>query len=183
MTTSRYPPATDRGPDERIADARPGVGSAIHAHAHGSAEALTEHPCPHRPAQRNSPARFFTDVPAVRYRTRDTVRAAPTGRIRRNQSVAIMGVQFSHLFIRCYHGRNTWDERHFIERLWYDSRQTEYVRARYLKRDLWSHAAFQLTEQEQSRYGVLCAESSAAARWAIAQRPSEHLAPSLVQTQ
>jgi glycosyltransferase involved in cell wall biosynthesis len=76
--------------------------------------------------------------------------------IRRGQSVAIMGTEFSHLFIRCYHGQNTWDRRHFIERLWYTSRdKIEYVRARYLRGDLWSHAAFQLTAQEQASIQAL----------------------------
>jgi hypothetical protein len=80
--------------------------------------------------------------------------------VRARHAVAIMGAEFSHLFIRCYHAGNTWDQRHFVERLWYaPGDKLEYLRARYLKRDLWSHRAFQLTEAERASIGAFQAQN------------------------
>jgi glycosyltransferase involved in cell wall biosynthesis len=80
--------------------------------------------------------------------------------IRREQPVAIMGADWSHLFIRCYHGQNTWDHRHFIERLWYSPRdKAEYLRAKYLRRCLWSHRAFDLTALERASVAAFLAQN------------------------
>lgn len=77
-------------------------------------------------------------------------------RLAKEGPVAILGREASHLFIRCFHGNNTWNERHFLKRL----RRTpvhwvEYLRARYLKGDLFEHAAFQLNETERESIAAL----------------------------
>lgn len=56
----------------------------------------------------------------------------------------------SHLFIRCFHGSNTWHHGHFLgklKRTW--SGLFHYYRAKYLQRDLLRHPAFRLTPLEQ----------------------------------
>jgi len=68
---------------------------------------------------------------------------AREGRVRR------LGREHSHLFIRCFHGTNTWNEAHFLERL----RRTpidwlRYVRAAWIDRDLTRHPAFDLDARE-----------------------------------
>ena len=53
----------------------------------------------------------------------------------------------SHLFIRCFHGSNTWEKKHFLTRM----RNTPsdfllYGYYRFIKRDLASHPRFQLSD-------------------------------------
>lgn len=70
--------------------------------------------------------------------------------LRREMRIVTMDGRFSHLFIRCFHGSNTWDARHFVERLHYTTRnKVEYAYARYVRRDLFAHPAFHLTELER----------------------------------
>jgi glycosyltransferase involved in cell wall biosynthesis len=57
--------------------------------------------------------------------------------------------RWSHLFIRCFHGANTWSESHFVARL----RRTpldwvRYLRARWIDGDLTRHPAFALEPRE-----------------------------------
>ncbi len=56
----------------------------------------------------------------------------------------------SHLFIRCFHGRNTWGREHFTNRLRRNpSNFWSYLVARFIRRDLFTHPAFQLTDDER----------------------------------
>ena len=56
----------------------------------------------------------------------------------------------SHLFIRCFHGANTWDLRHFRSRLRVPVRDLlRYATARFVRGDLLTHPAFRLTELER----------------------------------
>jgi glycosyltransferase involved in cell wall biosynthesis len=62
----------------------------------------------------------------------------------------VLGAEWSHLFVRCFHGRNTWDEAHFLRRLRRRPRDLpSYATARWLHRDLRRHKAFRLTPAEQ----------------------------------
>ncbi|MCA9515904.1 MAG: glycosyltransferase family 2 protein [Myxococcales bacterium] len=62
----------------------------------------------------------------------------------------IEGEPHSHLFIRCFHGSNTWEVSHFTERLSHRlADKWEYFKAKFLRRDLLSHRAFQLTDLER----------------------------------
>ena len=56
----------------------------------------------------------------------------------------------AHLFIRCFHGSNTWHRKHFYERLHRGLKNRwHYLNARYRHRDLFSHPSFQLSAQEE----------------------------------
>lgn len=64
--------------------------------------------------------------------------------------IVALGAQHSHLFVRCFHGANTWGERHFERRL----RRTpvaalHWVLAR-LRGDLRKHPQLQLTADERA---------------------------------
>lgn len=66
------------------------------------------------------------------------------------QRVARLGRGESHLLIRCFHGDNTWNVSHFTERLWSGPRaRFHWLKARYLDRDLYRHAAFDLEPRER----------------------------------
>jgi glycosyltransferase involved in cell wall biosynthesis len=64
--------------------------------------------------------------------------------------VGAIGRDASHLFVRCFHGRNTWDRDHFLARL----RRTPSGLAalavrRLLRRPLTEHPAFRLDPRER----------------------------------
>ncbi|MCA9680423.1 MAG: glycosyltransferase family 2 protein [Kofleriaceae bacterium] len=75
--------------------------------------------------------------------------------------VAVLGAEHSHLFIRCYHGGNTWDAAHFHRRL----RRTPLAAAHYLvarlRGDLRSHPQLVLTAAEQAAVAAFLADSRA----------------------
>ncbi len=66
----------------------------------------------------------------------------------RKQGMFVLGEAHSHLFVRCFHGGNTWDEQHFLSRLhrrpqdWWP-----YLRAKAAN-DLTLHPAFALDSRE-----------------------------------
>jgi glycosyltransferase involved in cell wall biosynthesis len=73
----------------------------------------------------------------------------------------VVGVPHSHLFIRCFHGQNTWDRRHFEERLHRTpAHALQYLWARWVRRDLFSHPAFRLTELEHQAFERFLHESA-----------------------
>jgi glycosyltransferase involved in cell wall biosynthesis len=58
-----------------------------------------------------------------------------------------------HLFIRCYHGDNTWNRKHFLNRLnksLYD--RLDYYLSRYLLGNIFRHHAFQIEKYEQAAF-------------------------------
>jgi glycosyltransferase involved in cell wall biosynthesis len=56
----------------------------------------------------------------------------------------------SHLFIRCFHGANTWDLEHFFTLLRISTgAKLNYFVARYLRGDIRTHRAFRLTALER----------------------------------
>lgn len=64
--------------------------------------------------------------------------------------IAVLGRDSSHLFIRVFHGGNTWESEHFLRRL--HRRPVDwpsYAMSRFLYRDLTRHKAFKLNQQEQ----------------------------------
>ncbi|MET0344176.1 MAG: glycosyltransferase family 2 protein [Polyangiales bacterium] len=68
----------------------------------------------------------------------------------------------SHLFIRCFHGSNTWESQHFVQRLWRNPKNlASFVKARLFARDLFAHSAFKLTPEERSAAARFLAESRA----------------------
>ena len=68
----------------------------------------------------------------------------------------------SHLFIRCFHGTNTWEARHFLRRI--RNRPSDlaaYLWWRYGRRNLFGHPRFRLSERERDAYTQFRAESVA----------------------
>jgi glycosyltransferase involved in cell wall biosynthesis len=63
----------------------------------------------------------------------------------------------SHLFIRCFHGANTWERGHFTRRLQWNP--LAYLRARFIARDLFSHPAFRLDAREREAAELFLKES------------------------
>ena len=60
---------------------------------------------------------------------------------------------YSHLFIRCYHGNNTWEKDHFLRRVRNNPKDAIlYVWYKFLKNDLFEHPRFDLTEKQQKAF-------------------------------
>ena len=80
--------------------------------------------------------------------------------LRRTGRIAVMDERYSHLFIRCFHGNNTWELEHFQKRL----RRTPlwlayYLKARWVDRDIFKHPAFALTDAERESIRQFFADS------------------------
>lgn len=64
--------------------------------------------------------------------------------------LAVLGRDQSHLFIRVFHGANTWEMEHFLRRL--HRRPADwpsYVMSRFIRRDITRHRSFRLNDLEQ----------------------------------
>jgi glycosyltransferase involved in cell wall biosynthesis len=80
--------------------------------------------------------------------------------LQRAGRVAVMDRRHSHLFIRCFHGNNTWEAQHFQKRLWRTPLLLAfYLKARWIDRDLFRHPAFQLTDAERVAVAQYFADS------------------------
>lgn len=78
----------------------------------------------------------------------------------RQMRVGIVDGPHSHLFIRCFHGNNTWDADHFLKRLRRTPRQMlQYLKARLIRGDLFTHPAFQLDALERAAAREFLADS------------------------
>jgi glycosyltransferase involved in cell wall biosynthesis len=87
----------------------------------------------------------------VRYRSmsraEDTEYLARLGQTLR---VGVLEPPHTHLFVRCFHGENTWSFDHFEESLRMTMRdKLGFFVAKYVRRDLRHHRAFQLSELER----------------------------------
>lgn len=113
--------------------------------------------------RRGTPGSILHRRTEVRYpnlaRSEDSVfRRRLTARMK----LGIVNAPHAHLFIRCFHGANTWDERHFSERLHYTwTDRAHYVWARLVRRDLFTHPRFRLTPAEEDAFRLFVAESRA----------------------
>jgi glycosyltransferase involved in cell wall biosynthesis len=111
--------------------------------------------------RRGTPGTILHRQTPLRYpnlpRSEDSVFRRELGR---SQRLGIVDQLHSHLFIRCFHGANTWEIEHFTERLhrsFLD--KTRYFRARFIARDLFSHPLFQLTPAERHAVRLFFEES------------------------
>ncbi len=71
--------------------------------------------------------------------------------VRDKMGLAVMGKEYSHLFIRVFHGANTWEVDHFMSRL--HRRPLDwptYAYARLLRKDITQHRAFRLKKDESN---------------------------------
>jgi glycosyltransferase involved in cell wall biosynthesis len=76
------------------------------------------------------------------------------------QKLSRLGKEESHLLVRCYHGGNTWDASHFTERLRFGPLgKMRYLKARYVDRDLYAHAAFALDPREREAIAAFLEQS------------------------
>jgi len=98
--------------------------------------------------------------PSIRYpemrRAEDTVYLNDW----REKRYTILPGSAAHLFIRCFHGSNTWEKKHFLTRI----RNTvpdalAYVWYRFVKNDLFQHPRFQLTEKAWAAFETYMQDS------------------------
>ncbi|MFH5831082.1 glycosyltransferase family A protein [Halalkalibaculum sp. DA3122] len=68
--------------------------------------------------------------------------------------------RYSHLFIRCYHGSNTWEKDHFLRRIRNSPIDLlAYIWHKFIRGNLFSHPKFQLSEQEKEAFAMYLEES------------------------
>lgn len=76
--------------------------------------------------------------------------------IRRRVGVAVLGTEFSHLFVRIHHGRNTWNREHFLRKLHRTpSRWPSWMWANHVRGDVRKMRCFRLTSDEVSTIEAL----------------------------
>jgi glycosyltransferase involved in cell wall biosynthesis len=72
----------------------------------------------------------------------------------------ILPLEYSHLFIRCFHGSNTWEQVHFTRRIRNNFRDTMgYFWHVNIRRDLFRHRRFQLSDAERAAFELYFTES------------------------
>lgn len=68
----------------------------------------------------------------------------------RQRRYALLPPSDTHLFIRCFHGTNTWEKNHFLRRLRNSVPDAlAYVWYRYVQGNLFQHPRFQLSEKDR----------------------------------
>ncbi len=66
----------------------------------------------------------------------------------------------SYLYIRAFHGSNTWEVDHFLRRMRNTPMDTvRYIWYKYIRRNLFAHPRFQLTPQMQQAFNQYIADS------------------------
>lgn len=61
--------------------------------------------------------------------------------------------QYAYLFIRCFHGSNTWDRKHFLQQMKNTlPDQWNFYWKKYIQRDLFSHRRFQMDEKAKESF-------------------------------
>ena len=67
---------------------------------------------------------------------------------------------YSHLFIRCYHGDNTWEKAHFLRRIRNNPKDAIlYVWYKMVAGDLFAHPRFQLTQTQEKAFEMYLTDS------------------------
>lgn len=84
---------------------------------------------------------------------------ARTGRI------VALGPAHSHLFVRCFHGANTWDARHFERRLRRTPAGALHWALARLRGDLRTHPQLRLTTDERQTIDALLADGQRHGLW------------------
>jgi glycosyltransferase involved in cell wall biosynthesis len=71
----------------------------------------------------------------------------------RSNNLTVLPVHYSYLFIRCFHGNNTWEELHFTRRIRNNLTDSlYYFWYKYMLRDLFGHRRFRLNDQENKSF-------------------------------
>lgn len=69
--------------------------------------------------------------------------------------------EYSHLFIRCYHGNNTWDETHFYRRSRNNFKDLlSFIWYKFVIRDIKKNPKFRLSPALQSAFDLYVADSN-----------------------
>ncbi|HET8866471.1 MAG TPA: glycosyltransferase family 2 protein [Gracilimonas sp.] len=67
---------------------------------------------------------------------------------------------YNYLFLRAYHGNNTWEQDHFKRRIRNSPvALMQYIWSVFIKRDLFSHPRFQLNEKAEAAFKQYLSES------------------------
>jgi len=67
---------------------------------------------------------------------------------------------YSHLFIRCYHGQNTWEKDHFLRRIRNNPKDAIlYIWHKFIKNNLFGHQKFSLTEDQRKAFSLFLKDS------------------------
>jgi len=70
--------------------------------------------------------------------------------------------EYSYLFIRCYHGSNTWEKEHFLRRIRNNPKDAVlYIWHKMIKGHLFDHPRFQLSDKEQEAFRMYMEDSRA----------------------
>jgi glycosyltransferase involved in cell wall biosynthesis len=73
----------------------------------------------------------------------------------RRSGLTVLGQEHAHLFVRCYHGSNTWEQAHFLRRLRRRPSDLCHWLAAKARGDITTHPAFQLTDDETATVEAL----------------------------
>lgn len=65
----------------------------------------------------------------------------------------------AHLFIRCFHGANTWEKRHFLTRMRNTPRDTIEYLWRRTTGDIFRHSRFRLSEADRAAFALYLEDS------------------------
>ncbi len=68
--------------------------------------------------------------------------------VRRVGGLRVLGREYSHLFVRCFHGANTWEEQHFLARLHRRPVDWWSYASAAVRHDVRRHRAFSLAPRE-----------------------------------
>lgn len=69
--------------------------------------------------------------------------------------------KYSYLFIRCYHGSNTWEKKHFLRRIRNNPKDALfYLWYKFVKKDLFKHPRFRLTDREKEAFQMYLEDST-----------------------
>ena len=67
---------------------------------------------------------------------------------------------YSHLFIRCYHGNNTWGKNHFLRRIRNNPKDAvQYVWYKMVKNSIFAHPRFKLTDKQKEAFEMYLDDS------------------------
>ena len=78
----------------------------------------------------------------------------------RNKAYQLMPVSYSYLYIRSFHGANTWEVDHFLRRMRNTPLDTlRYFWFRFIRQDLTAHPRFRLSKEMQTAFEMYIRDS------------------------
>lgn len=78
----------------------------------------------------------------------------------RNKSFYMLPASYSYLYIRSFHGANTWEVDHFLRRMRNTPLDTiRYLWFRFIRRNLTAHPRFKLTQEMQEAFDLYLTDS------------------------